>query len=225
MRHFQREIDKLKKKTLSLSTVVEESVQLAVKSIEKRDVKLARKVIESGEDIDRLEVDIEEECLKILALYQPVALDLRYIVSVFKINNDLERIGDLSENIAERAIFLAYQKKIDIPFDFPGMTEITISMLKMSLDALINMDTHLSEQVCMSDDKVDNINRLMYKQIQQSIRKNPDDLESYIHLLGVSRLLERIADHATNIAEDVLYMCKGEIVRHRVKDSILKRRQ
>jgi len=216
--HLQREIERLKKHILRLSAVVEESFQRAVKSLEERDSYLAQLVMESDFEIDKMEVEIEEECLKILALYQPVAVDLRFIVAVLKINNDLERIGDLAVNIAERAAFLATRERINIPFDFSGMARKAKSMLKRSLDALMKMDALLARGVCASDDEVDAMNREMYLQVQDGIRNQPEHLESLIHLLSASRHLERIADHATNIAEDVLYMIKGEIVRHRAED-------
>jgi phosphate transport system protein len=216
--HLQREIERLKKHILRLSAVVEESVQRAMKSLEERDSYLAQLVMESDFEIDKMEVEIEEECLKILALYQPVAVDLRFIIAVLKINNDLERIGDLAVNIAERAVFLATRERINIPFDFSGMARKAKSMLKRSLDALMKMDAVLARGVCASDDEVDAMNREMYLQVQDGIRNQPEHLESLIHLLSASRHLERIADHATNIAEDVLYMIKGEIVRHRAED-------
>lgn len=217
-RHLQAEIEKLKKKILYIGAMVEESVQRAVKAIERRDAKLATKVIEADIEIDHLEVDVEEDCLKILALEQPVAIDLRFIVAVLKLNSDLERIGDLAVNIAEHAAFLATQEKINIPFDFPRMSEKAQNMLKRSLDALVNMDVSLARRVCAADDEVDNINRAMYRQVQDSIRSHPKHLDCLIHLLEVSRNLERIADHATNIAEDVIYMIEGEIVRHKTED-------
>jgi len=216
--HLQREIERLKKHILRLSAVVEESVHRAVKSLEERDSYLAQLVMESDFEIDKMEVEIEEECLKILALHQPVAVDLRFIVAVLKINNDLERIGDLAVNIAERAEFLASQERINIPFDFSGMARKAKSMLKRSLDALMKMDALLARGVCASDDEVDAMNRDMYMLVQEGIRSQPEHLESLIHVLSASRHLERIADHATNIAEDVLYMIKGEIVRHRAED-------
>ena len=216
-RRLQVEIERLKKHILTLGTVVEESVRMAVRAIEKRDSAMAERVIEGDFEIDRMEVDLEEECLKILALHQPVAIDLRYIVVVLKINNDLERIGDLAVNIAERASFLATQPPVDIPFDFPGMSEKAQAMLRKSLDALVDMDEHLAYEVTAGDDEVDAIHREMYRLIQEGICRSPERLECLIHLLGVSRHLERIADHATNISEDVIYMIEGEIVRHKTE--------
>lgn len=216
--HMKREIDKLKKMLLSLCGVVEESLRQAVESINQRDANLARKVIQKDVEIDHMEVDVEEECLKILALYQPVAIDLRFLITALKINNDLERIGDLAVNIAERSEFLARQPEVDVPLDLEKMTEKTQSMLTKSLDALVNMDCDLAHQVCAADDEVDTMNRHMFQIVEDEIRAHPQRTEPLIHLLSASRHLERIADHATNIAEDVIYMVEGQIVRHRAED-------
>ncbi|OGG00713.1 MAG: phosphate transport system regulatory protein PhoU [Candidatus Glassbacteria bacterium RIFCSPLOWO2_12_FULL_58_11] len=213
--HLQKSIEKLKRRILAVSALAEESVYLAVRAVEERDAVLARKVIESDVRLDEEEVDVEEECLKILALHQPVALDLRFIVSVLKINSDLERIGDMAVNIAERAAFLAAKGKVVTTFDFPGMTEKTRTMLRNALDALVNRDAVLARKVIAADDEVDMINRHMYEQIKKAIEGKKDDTNNLLHLLSVSRYLERIADHATNIAEDVVYMVEGTIVRHK----------
>jgi len=217
-KHLETEIVKLKKEILAIGAVVEESLHKAVKALEERDEKLAKTVIDNDVEIDRMEVDMEEECLKVLALYQPVASDLRLIVSILKINSDLERIGDLAVNIAERAAFLSTQEKINLPLDFPLMVEKTKTMLRKSLDALVEGNSSLAHEVCVADDEVDAINRHMYAQIQQAIKEHPEQVERLIHLLSTSRHLERVADHATNVAEDVIYMIEGEIVRHRAED-------
>jgi phosphate transport system protein len=213
--HFQREIDKSKKMILSIAAEVEESLQKALKSLKERDGKLAKKVVEYDKIIDQMEIEVEEECLKILALHQPVAIDLRFIVSVLKINNDLERIGDLAANIAERALYLSGQDPIEIAPSIIEMAPEVQQMLKKSLDALVNMDTSLANEVLEADEKVDDLHAGMYEYIQEEIKKSPDSINSQLHLMGVSRYLERIADHATNIAEDVIYMVDGEISRHR----------
>ena len=215
--HLRRELDRLKKQMLSLSALVEEDVRNAVLALERRDERLAQKVIDSDLEVDHAEVDLEEECLKILALHQPVAIDLRFIVAALKINNDLERIGDLAVNIAERAQYLATHDRVDWPFDFAGMAERAQTMVKQSLDALVTMDANLARDVCAADDEVDAMNREVYLQVQEAIRRNPEQMAALVHLLSVSRHLERIADHATNIAEDVIYMTRGEIVRHRAE--------
>jgi phosphate transport system protein len=196
-----------------------------VNSIDRRDVALAREVIDSDTEIDHTEISVEEECLKILALHQPVAIDLRFVVSCLKINSDLERIGDLAVNIAERSLFLIRSVRVDIPFDFVGMADKAQSMLKGALDALVNFDPDLARKVCAMDDEVDEINRQMYDLVKDAIRREPESLDSLIHLLSVSRHLERIGDHATNIAEDVIYMLTGEIVRHKSEDYTRKNGQ
>ncbi len=216
--HMKNEIEKLKKMLLALCAQVEEQLWQAVKSVKDRDAQLARQVIDHDYRIDEDEVSLEEECLKILALHQPVAIDLRFIVTALKINNDLERIGDLSVNIAERSEFLAHQDPIDAPFDFDLMAEKTQQMLQKSIDALVNIDTELAHEVCEMDDEVDAINKEMYDLVKQSILKHPEYIEMLIHLLSISRHLERIGDHATNIAEDVLYMAEGRIVRHKTEE-------
>ena len=217
-RHLEREIKNLKKHILHLAAVVEESLQRAVKALLERDQALARGVIETDPAIDEMEVGIEEECLKVLALHQPVAIDLRFIVAVLKINSDLERIGDLAVNVAERAVFLASREPVAVPFDFAGMARKAQSMLRKSLDALVSLDIEVAHDVRTADDEVDAMNRQMYRQVQEGIREHPDRLESLIQLLSASRHLERVADHATNIAEDVIYMVAGEIVRHKAED-------
>jgi phosphate transport system protein len=217
-KHLQREIENLKKRILALGARVEENVYSAVRSLEERNRELAERVIEGDTEVDHLEIDVEEECLKVLALYQPVAGDLRLIVSFLKINSDLERVGDLAVNIAERALFLSTQDRPDIPLDFMKMVDTTRGMLRMSLDSLVNRDSAAARKVLTADDEVDAINREMYVLIQDAIRKKPEQVASLIHLLSCSRHLERIADHATNIAEDVIYMVEGEIVRHHAED-------
>lgn len=213
-KHFQNEIEKLKRKILYLAAMVEENLQTAVKSITTYDISLADKVIKSEPDVDSLEVEVEEDCLKILALYQPVAADLRYTIAVLKINNDLERIGDLAVNIAERTKTIARNSGVEIPFDLHEMLNITVEMVKVSVDALVTYDTHKAYLVISEDDKIDDHNSIAFKAVQKQIRQDTDFTEYYISLLSVSRNLERIADHATNIAEDVIYLIDGEIVRH-----------
>jgi phosphate transport system protein len=216
--HLQREIENLKKKLLALGATVETAVREATLSIETRDCDLAHKIIQNDPQIDQAEVEVEEDCLKILALHQPVAIDLRFIVAVLKINNDLERIGDLAVNIAERSAFLSRRPPVGFSLGLVEMADKAQEMLKHSLDALVNLSSGLAHEVCAADDAVDAMNRQMYIKIQDAIRSNPQQMESLIHLLSVSRHLERIADHATNIAEDVVYMVEGRIARHRTED-------
>ena len=217
-RHLERELDKLRKKVLTLGAMVEGSIEKAVLSLTRYDVKLAKEVMESDHEVDNLEVEIEEDCLKIFALYQPAAIDLRYVVGIMKMNNDLERMGDLSVNIAERAAYLADRKGTELFLDFTKMSKKVIAMVKKSLDSLIKMDTRMAQEVCAADDEVDALDKEILLHIQSYIEKNPKEVKPLIHLLLVSRHLERIADQATNIAEDVIYMTEGTIIRHRTED-------
>ncbi|MBT3185297.1 MAG: phosphate signaling complex protein PhoU [Nitrospina sp.] len=212
--HLEKAIDELKHLILSLGSDVEESVRLSVQSLDQRKPEQAKEVIAADYAIDQREVYIEEECLKILALHQPVANDLRLIIAILKINNDLERIADLSVNIAKRAVYLSGEAKVDLPFDLQKMAEKVQSMLKRSLDAMVNRDEKLARRVCEDDDEVDAMNREMYVCVEQAIKKDIENLNSYIQLLSASRYLERMADHTTNIAEDVIYLVTGEIIRH-----------
>lgn len=212
--HLQREIDRLKKRLLSICALVEEQVEAAVRALTTRDAALAKEVERRDSEIDQREVEVEEECLKVLALYQPVAIDLRLIVAALKINNDLERIGDLAVNIARKGVTIAGLSPAEIPFDLRGMWEKTQTMLHDSIDALVNMDPHLASVVCGRDDEVDAMKRDIRLRAQQLIAQNPSRVEFYLNLVAVGRNLERIADLATNIAEDVIYMAEGQIVRH-----------
>ncbi len=213
-KHFDRELEKLKKKILSLGALVEERVYLAIKAIESRDPDLAKRIIRSDHEIDETEVEVEEECLKVLALYQPVAIDLRFIVAVIKINNDLERIGDEAVNIAERIQSIAKYPNISFHFDYTEMAEIAAAMLKQSLDALVNLDIDTAFRILTLDDEVDDIQSKAYSQIKQAMREHPEEMTYLINLYLISRHLERVADHATNIAEEVIYLIEGEIIRH-----------
>jgi phosphate transport system protein len=216
---MQKEFEKLKKGILTLSALVEESVNRSAKAAIERKPDVARAVIGSDGEIDSMEIDVEEECLKILALHQPVAADLRFIIAVLKINNDLERVGDLAVNICENALALSDLPPIKIPFDLAGMAERVRVMVKRSLDALVNLDEQAAGQVCAMDDEVDEINREMYARVKESIAARPDEVGALIHLLSISRHLERIADHATNIAQDIIYLIRGEIIRHQGADT------
>ena len=216
--HIQKELEKLKKKSLGLCAKVEENVQLAVKAFIEKDVKLAQEVIDTDLEIDQMEIDVEEECLKILALHQPVAIDLRFIISTLKLTNDLERIGDLAVNIAQQVacIVADVNKQVIMPFDYKKMAMIVKDMLKDSIDSLIQFDMEKARKVCCADDEVDNMHAQMYGLLEDAIKRHPQSVDYIIRFLSVSRSLERIADHATNIAEDVIYMIKGNIVRHGV---------
>jgi phosphate transport system protein len=212
--HLQREIETLKKNVLSLCALVEEQAEMAVRALLERDEPLALRVEHRDLEVDHREVEVEEECLKLLALYQPVAVDLRFIICALKINNDLERIGDLAVNIARKAVAFCKLPPTVIPFDVSGMWRNVQGMLQDSLDALVNFDAALAHAVCARDDDVDHMKREIRRQAEETIRVAPEKTSAMLTLMAASRNLERIADHATNIAEDVIYMVQGNIVRH-----------
>jgi phosphate transport system protein len=219
MRHLQRETDRLKRKILALGALVEESLRLAFQAIEQRDAAKARRVVAADVLIDQDEVDIEEDCLKILALYQPVAGDLRFVAAVIKINSELERIGDLASNIAERALELSQEHPVRVPDCFTVMADRTGAILEKALDALVNQEAGTARLVLGADAEVDHLYHQLIQQLKASIRADMEHLDALVLLFSVARYLERLADHATNIAEDVLYMVEGEIRRHQVPDT------
>ena len=213
-KHFQRELEKIKKSILSLGAIVEDRVRLAIKSIENRDAAIAEQIVNMDYEIDEMEVEIEEECLKVLALHQPVAVDLRFLVSVIKINNDLERIADETVNIAYRVKTISKNKDCKFIFDYALMAEKASTMLRMSLDAMVRLDTDMAFKVCFMDDDVDAFVQGAYEQLKLFICAMPENAGTLLNMFLISRHIERIADHATNIAEEVIYVTDGEIVRH-----------
>ncbi|MDT8446315.1 MAG: phosphate signaling complex protein PhoU [bacterium] len=212
--HLQKEIEKLKTMILSMSARVEKNFHDISEAAIISDVETANRVIKEEAQINDIELEIEEECLKSLALYQPVAVDLRLIVAILKINNELERINDFSVNIAERVLDLASLSNFETPFDIKGMSEKVGRMLSMSLDALINMDPQLAIEVCNLDDEVDDQNKEIFAQVTTEIQKDPSRVKIMLQYASISRYLERIADLASNIAEDVIYLVEGAIIRH-----------
>ncbi|MFH1686108.1 MAG: phosphate signaling complex protein PhoU [bacterium] len=213
-KYFQKEIEQLKKRVLHLTAKVEESLQMAVSSVEDLDANLAAQVVAGDAEIDRLEVELEEECLKNLALHQPVAIDLRFLVAALKINSDLERIADLAVNIAEEAIRLAKFDKVVRPYNLTDMLNRVMWMVHKSADSLVNLDPELGRAVCAADNEVDQLHRDAAASVVRTLKRHPEQAPALISLLDIARNLERIADHATNIAEDVIYMVNGEIIRH-----------
>jgi phosphate transport system protein len=211
---FIRELDNIKKMILSLGAMVEERVRLAAEAVENKDAEAAQRVVKTDYEIDEMEVEIEESCLKVMALHQPVAIDLRFLIAVIKINSDLERIGDQAVNIAQRVAVLTKRRDVDFNFDYAQMAEKAQAMLRMSLDALVNLDEDLAFKVVTMDDDVDQIQKDAYDRIKTAMKENTDKIGYMINLLLISRHLERLADHATNIAEEVIYLIEGEIVRH-----------
>ncbi|UCE56232.1 MAG: phosphate signaling complex protein PhoU [Desulfobacterales bacterium] len=218
-KHFRKELEKIKKQIITLGSMVEELVQMAVIAVENQDAELANQIIKKDLEIDEKEVEIEEECLKVLALHQPVAIDLRFLIAVIKINNDLERIGDQAVNIAQRVGVIAKREQMDFFFDYSAMGEKAQTMLKMSLDSLISLDDDIALKVLQLDDEVDQMQKEAYDRIKLAMGEHPEKVGYLINLLLISRHLERMADHATNIAEEVIYLIEGEIVRHAQHES------
>jgi len=211
---MQRELEKVRKDVLSLATYVEDMVIQSVKALQNRDAEGAKKVIDCDATVDEREVDVEECCLKILALNQPVAHDLRFLIGVIKLNNDLERIADLAVNIAERCLYLQQGPSVPNPFDIASMSRETTAMLRSTLNALFENNSELARSVIRSDSVVDEMNRTMYQVSFEAIKKDPEHVHIYSNYISCGRHLERIADYCTNIAEDIIYMEEGVIVRH-----------
>jgi phosphate transport system protein len=214
-KHLERDLDKLQRDILAMACAVEEAIHRSIRALQGSQVNLAEEVIAGDARIDQEENQVEEECLKILALHQPVAVDLRRITAALKINTDLERMGDLAEDIAERAIQLAQQGPILIPDKLQRMTDLTIMMVRQSLDAFVNLDARLARSVCRLDDEVDRYNHEIIEELIRTMQQSAAMVQPGLSLFSATRHLERIADHATNIAEDVIYLVEGEIVRHR----------
>ena len=217
-KHLEKELERLKKLIYSLSARVDESLELAVKSIQENDIELARKVIAADRNIDALEVEVEEECLKALALYQPVAIDLRFIIAVMKMTSDLERIGDLAADIAKNGIAINQAEKPKIPLDLHQMAYLVKTIVRKSLDSLVNIDPYLAREVIRDDDEINAMKAEMKDEILAALQREPEHAETLMTLLAVTSRLERIGDHASNIAEDVIYMVEAEIVRHQPSD-------
>jgi phosphate transport system protein len=216
-KHLERDLQGLERRLLFLAGQVEEAVRRSVTALMQRRGDLAEKVIDGDREIDQREVELEEECLKILALHQPVASDLRFIVACVKINSDLERIGDLASNIAERVSSLTSLGPIPVPARFRDIVERAAQMLRESIDAYVRGDARAARRVCQADDEVDRANREIIAELLDRMHGDPAGLDQSLELFSISKSLERIADHATNIAEDVVYMVEGDIIRHRLR--------
>jgi phosphate transport system protein len=212
--HFQQELNKLKGNLLQMAGLAERAISNAVEALVKRDTPLAEKTIAEDEKINQMEIRIDEMCLKLLALHQPMAADLRFITSAMRINTELERIGDQAVNIAERVIFLNQEPQLKPYMDIPRMAEITQSMVRDVLDAFVNGDAQLARSVCERDDQVDGLNDQVFRELLTYMMADSKTITRAVHLIIVSRCLERIADHATNIAEGVIFMVKALVIKH-----------
>jgi phosphate transport system protein len=214
-KHLQRDMDNIHRDLLSLSALVEEMIDKATLSLSTGRQELADEVIRSDDAVDQREVKIEEECLKMLALHQPVAIDLRRVATVLKVNNDLERIADLAVNIAERSRNMDEYPDFPIPETLAHMVAMATQMVRSSLDAFVNLDAQAARRIMYMDDDVDRHNREIIAELQTLMQERPDLVPPGLHCFSISRHIERIADHASNIAEDVIYLVEGDIIRHR----------
>jgi phosphate transport system protein len=214
-KHLQRDIDSLNTELLSISSMVEEMIDKATQALASRRYDLADEVVKSDEYVDRHEVHVEEECLKMLALHQPVASDLRRIATVMKVNNDLERIADLAVSIAQRAQAMDEFPAFTIPDRLPQMVVLATQIVRGAMNALVNMDTAAARRIIAMDKSVDQYNRDIIAELEALMQKRPENVPPALHCFSAVRHVERIADHATNIAEDVIYLAEGDIVRHR----------
>jgi phosphate transport system protein len=221
-KHLQRGLDDLREDLLALFGVVEQMVDMAVRSLVERRPDLANRVIQTDSTVDSREVKLEEECLKLLALHQPVATDLRQVISVVKINSELERMADLACNIAERALALDMYPMFSVPDELNDMVRESNSMVRRALDAFVSGDTQKAREVIRDDDVVDALNRIIIDQLQDLMQESPDYVVPAVHCFSASRNIECVADLATSLAEDVVYLIEGEIVRHISVDTAKK---
>lgn len=213
--HLHRDLESLKDRILEMGAMVETAVNKAITALVDRRPELAAEVIAGDDAIDECEVAIEVECQKILALHQPVASDLRVILTILKVNNDLERVGDLAANLAERAADLGGKPALRFPAQLEPMAERTRALLRDSLDAFVQQDTRLAREIRERDDEIDELNRQVFVAGEEAMRADTGAINRLLQLLSCARQLERIADLATNIAEDVVFLVEGTVIRHR----------
>lgn len=213
-KHLQRDLDDLKRELLGVGGLVEESINDSLHAYIHGETDRIEVVIERDDLIDQHELEVEDECLKILALHQPMAADLRFVVAVLKVNNDLERMGDLAVTIAKRSRVRERRPDQGAFIDFAEMSSDVIRMVRGSLDALVNLDPAEARRICAADEKVDDLHKTNYKVLRERMTEDPKNVDPAVSALSVSRALERIADLATNIAEDVVFLVEGEIIRH-----------
>jgi len=212
--HFQKELAELKENLLKMATLVEETIRDSIAALMNRDPEMIKRTMEKEDKINAMENAIDEMCLKLLALRQPLATDLRFITSAMKIVTDLERMGDQAINIAERAASLNLEPQLKPYIDIPRMAEIVQTMVKDVLDAFVNRNSKLARSVCERDDLVDGLNDQVHRELLTYMMSDPRTIPRAVHLMIVSRCLERIADHATNIAEDVIFMVDALVIKH-----------
>ena len=216
-RPFDEELKTLKEKLLEMASLAEESISLAVRCLKERREDLVSDVMRGEEKINHLEIEIDELCMRLLALRQPMATDLRFITSAMKITGDLERIGDQSVNIIERAVDLLKVPQLKPLIDIPRMADLAQNMVRDAINAFINRDDCLARDVCERDDQVDQLNHQIFRELLTYMMQDAATITRAVDLILVGRHLERIADHATNIGEDVIYMVKGKTIKHHIE--------
>ena len=214
MRQFDEELTALKERILRMGALVETQVANAIKALVERNVELARRVIETDHQVNAYDVEIDEECIRLLALRQPTATDLRFITTAMKISTDLERMSDLAEDICERALELAEEPQLKPYIDIPRMADHTRMMVKEALDAFVNRNSDLARKVCREDDFVDELTGQVFRELVSYMMEDPHTITRAIRITFVAKYIERIADHATNVAEMVVYLVEGKIIRH-----------
>ena len=212
--HMQLDLANIHKELLAMCAQVEDMIHRAVDQLASPDFEASRKLVQEDVEIDRKDVQIEDACLKTLALYQPVAIDLRRITTVMKISAELERVADLAVNISERACGLLNSPQVLIPDQLRTMAAKAVDMLHRSIDAYVGLDSIAARSVCLEDDEVDQLNQRLIQQLITFMHRSPEQLDALLHLFSAVRQVERVADHATNIAEDVVYLVEGRIIRH-----------
>ena len=217
-RHFDEELKKLSQELLRMGGLVEEAISRSVKSLVDRDTTLAENVLRSDDAINMLEIEIEDMCLKFLALHQPAGSDLRFITMVMKIVNDLERMGDQAVNIAEHTLDLLKQPLLKPLIDIPRMASLAQKMVKDSLDAFVNRNPQLARSVCQRDDEVDNLNDQIFRELLTYMMEDSSKITRSVDLILIGRNIERVADHATNIGEDVIYLVEGKTIKHHLEE-------
>jgi phosphate transport system protein len=213
-KRYEEELKKLREEILYMGGMVEDQIQKAIKSLVDRDSQFAEVIIERDHEVNRLDVEIDERCIKLLALHQPAGRDLRFITTGLKITTDLERIGDMAVNICERALELNQEPQLKPYIDIPRMARIAQRMIRESLDAFVREDTELALKVCKNDEEVDQLNSQIFREVVSFMIEDPHTINRAIKISSISKYLERIADHATNIAEMVIFMVKGKSIRH-----------
>jgi phosphate transport system protein len=218
LRHFQEELEALQERLLQMAGVVESAIHCSVRSLVNRDEKEAVRVLELEERINQMEIEIDDHATRLMTLYQPMARDMRFLTAAIKINSDLERMGDLAVNVAQRSLSLIQQPPVKPLVDIPHMADLVESMVQRSLDAFVRRDGEVAREVLESDDAVDDLKDAIYEELMHFMESDPSTVRRAVDLMFVAHNLERIADHATNIGEDVLYVVKGIDVRHHAEN-------